>query len=120
VICESSSVEEVHVDDEGDVFRVRYETISGVNRVTVIDDYENDGINKKVIEARTLYKRKKDKILPANQPHTGGLKPGGDEDWKSKLVGNPSPMNPKYPWLITKFSGITRGTRLTSERNEEA
>jgi len=58
------------------------------------------------------------KILPANQPHTGQLKPGGDEDWKSKLVENPTPMNPKYPWLIPKFSGITKGTRLTSERIE--
>jgi len=37
--------------------------------------------------------------LPANQPHTGGLKPEGDEDWKIKL-----------------FSKIPRGTRLTAER----
>jgi len=68
------------------------------------------------VEALTLNKWKKDKILPANQPHTGGLKPGGDEDWKIKLVGNPSPINIKYPWLIPKFSNIPRGTRLTAER----
>jgi len=107
--------EEVQVDDECDMFMVRYE----VNRVTVIDDPKNrekglyatvghvnravrllnrnDGQSaavgsvekqKKVMEALTLYKWKKDKILLANQPHMGGLKPGGDEDWKIKLVGN--------------------------------
>jgi len=46
----------------------------------------------------------------------GGLKPGGDEDWKIKLVGNPSPIKIKYLWLIPKFSNILRGTRLTMER----
>ena len=115
--------DEVQVDEEGDMFIVRYE----VNRVTVIEDpksrveglyatvrhinradgtVRNDGQNdwnvgkwKKVMEALTLYKQKKDKILLANQPHMGGLKPEGDEDWKIKL-----------------FSNIPRGTRLTAER----
>jgi len=123
------------------MFMVRHE----VNRVTVIEDlasrvkglyatirhvnrtvgYRNDrqnelygsvGKQKKAMEALTLYKRKKDKILLANQPYTGGLKPRGDEDWKIKLVGNPSPINIKYSWLIPKFSNIPRGMRLTAER----
>jgi len=86
VIFGSSAIEEIHEDDEGDGFRVRYETVGGVNQAMVIDDddgiYENDAItvSRKVVEAHTLYKQKKDKIRPANQPHTGGLKPGEDED----------------------------------------
>jgi len=100
VVLETDN-EEVQVDDEGDMFMVRCE----VNRVTVIEDpkscveglyatvgYVNRadrtvravgqsvGKRKKAMEALTLYKRKKNKILPANQPHTGGLKPEGDED----------------------------------------
>jgi len=136
VVVLDTDNEEVQVDDEGNMFMVRYE----VNRVTVIEDPKSRveglyvtvghvnradrtvravgqsiGKRKKAMEALTLYKRKKDKILPANQPHMGGLKPGGDEDWKIKLVGNPSPINIKYPWLIPKFSNILRGTRLTAE-----
>jgi len=96
--------EEVQVDNKGDMFMVRYEvnrvmviedpkshveglyaTVGHVNRAdrTVRNDGQNDGSVgkwKKAMEALTLYKRKKDKILLANQPHTGGLKPGGDED----------------------------------------
>jgi len=99
-----------------------YATVRHVNRTV---EHRNDGQSvavgsvekrKKVIEALTLYKRKKDKILPANQPHAGGLKPGGEKDWKIKLVRNPSPVNIKYPWLIPKFSNIPRGLRLTAER----
>ena len=122
VIFGSNAVEEFHEDDERDRFRVRYETVGGVNQATVIDDddgiYGNDAItiSRKVVEARTLYKRKKDKIRPANQPHMGGLKPGGDEDWKLKLAGNPSRANAKYPWLIAKFSDMVKGPRLTKER----
>jgi len=116
-----SAVEEFHEDDEDDGFRVRYETVGGVNQAMVIDDddriYENNAItiSRKVVEARTLYKRKKDKIQPANQPYTGGLKPVGDEDWKLKLAGNPSPANAKYLWLIPKFSDMVKRTRLTKE-----
>jgi len=40
VICEGYSVEEIQVDDEGDVFRVRYEILGGLNRITVVDDDE--------------------------------------------------------------------------------
>jgi len=132
--------EEVPVDDEGDMFILRYEvhrvtviedpksrverlyvTVGHVNRAdrTVRNDRQNDwsvGKRKKVMEALTLYKRKKNKILLGNQPHTGGLKPGDDEDWKIKLVGNPLQVNIKYPWLIPKFSNILRRTRLTAER----
>jgi len=54
--------------------------------------------------------------LPANQPYPVGLKPEGNEDWKIKLIGVPSPVNSKYTWLIPKFSTIARGTRLTTER----
>jgi len=140
VVVSDTDNEKVQVDDESDMFMVRYE----VNRVTVIEDPKSRverlyttighvnkadrtvrnngqkdrsvGKRKKMMEALTLYKRKKDKILPANQSHTGGLKPGGDEDWKIKLVGNSSPVNIKYPWLSPKFSNIPRGTRLTAER----
>ena len=121
VIFGSSTVEEIHEDDEGDGFSIRYKTVGGVNQAIVIDEddriYEIDAItlSRKVVEARTLYKRKTDKIRPANQPHTGGLKPEGDEDWKLKLAGNPSPVNAKYPWLIPKFSDRVKGTRLTKE-----
>jgi len=129
VIFGSSAIEEIHEDDEGNGFRVRYETVGEVNHATVIDQDDNDGIyendaitiSRKVVEARalykarTLYKRKKDKIRPANQPHMGGLKPGVDEDWKLKLAGHPSPVNAKYPWLIPKFLDMVKGTRLTKE-----
>ena len=132
--------EEVQVDDEDDMFIVRYKvnrvtviedpkscvkrlyaTVEHVNRAdrTVRNDEQNDGSIgkwKKVMEAITLYKWKKDKILPANQLHMRGLKPGGDEDWKIKLVGNLSPVNIKYSWLSPKFSNILKGTRLTVER----
>jgi len=141
VVVLDTDNEEVQVDNEGDMFIVRYE----VNRVTVIEEpksrveglyvtvryvnrtvghrndgqnelYESVGKRKKAMEALTLYKQKKDKILLANQSHAGGLKPGGNEDWKIKLVGNPSPINIKYPWWIPKFSNIPRGIRLTAER----
>jgi len=140
VVVLDTDNEEVQVDDEGDMFIGKYEvnrvmviedpksrierlyvTVRHVNRAdrTVRNDGQNDGSvgkRKKVMEALTLYKQKKDKILLANQPHTGGLKPAGDEDWRIKRVGNPSPVNIKYPWLIPKFSNIPRGTRLTAER----
>jgi len=35
------------------------------------------------------------------------------------LIGLPCPENKKYPWLITKFSDIVRGSRLTPERIEK-
>ena len=82
--------EEVQVNNEGNMFMVKYK----VNRVTVIDNFKShvrelyttiryinrtDRQNelygsirkrKKAMEALTLYKRKKNKILPANQPYT--------------------------------------------------
>jgi len=137
VVVLDTDNEEVQVDDEGDIFIVRYD----ITRVTVIEDPKSRvgglyatvagrrtvgninravgqsvGKRKKAMEALTLYKQKKDKILPANPPHTGGLNTEGDEDWKIKLAGNPSPINIKYPWLIPKFSNIPSGTRLTAER----
>ena len=64
VICEGYSVEEIHVDDEGDTFRVKYEKLGEVNRITVIDDEyneNNDGINNKVMEAHALCRQQEEK-----------------------------------------------------------
>jgi len=80
---------------------------------------DRDRTQRKFLEARTLYKCKKDKIRPANQQHTGGIKPEGSENWKKLLIGLPCPENKKYPWLIPKFSDIERGSRLTPERIEK-
>jgi len=66
-----------------------------------------------------VYKRKKDKIRPASQQHTGGIKPEGSENWKKLLIGLQYPENKKYLWLIPKFSDIERGSRLTPERIEK-
>jgi len=66
-----------------------------------------------------LYKGKKDKIRPANQQHTGGIKPEGRDNWKKLLLGLLCPENQKYPWLIPRFSDIERGSRLTPERIEK-
>ena len=65
----------------------------------------------------TLYKKKADKVQPVNQPHEGGLKPGGSSDWRAKAISKEQYQPGKYAgWLIPKFSGIKRGSRLTTER----
>ena len=59
VICEGYSVEKIHVDDEGDALRVRYEKLGGVNRIMAINDEyngNNEGIDNKMIEAHALCK----------------------------------------------------------------
>jgi len=90
VVVLNTNNEEVQVDDEGDMFMVRYEvnrvmiiedpkshveglysTLGHVNRAdrTIRNDGQNDGSigkRKKAMGALTLYKRKKDKILLAN------------------------------------------------------
>jgi len=66
-----------------------------------------------------LYQNKKDKIRPANQQHTGGIKLEGSENWKKLLIGLPCLENKKYPWLIPKFSDIECVSRLTPEGIEE-
>ena len=71
MICEGYSVEEIHVDDEGDAFRVKYEMLTGVNRIMVIDDDEydrnNDGIDNKVMEARALCREQEKWVTRARQ-----------------------------------------------------
>ena len=68
-------------------------------------------------EVTTLYKNKKDKIRQVNRPHELGLKPEGVEKWEKIVVHkNSNKVNPKYPWLIPKFSDIVRGQRLKPER----
>ena len=69
VISESYSVEEIHVDDEGDAFRKKYQKLGGLNRIMVIIDNEyyvtcgigdNNRINNKVMEIRTLCKQQEE------------------------------------------------------------
>jgi len=115
------------VDDQGEVFTLKAIPEKGdermiEGRITRVGcepkSYasDRDRTERKFLEARTLYKRKKDKICPPNQQHTGGIKQEGSENWKKLLIGLPCPENKKYPWLIPKFSDIERGSRLTPER----
>jgi len=126
----SDAWEEVHVDDQGEVFTLKAIPEKGdvrmiEGRITHVGfelkSYasDRDRTQRKFLEARTLYKCKKDKIRPANQQHTGGIKSEGSENWKKLLIGLPCPENKKYPWLIPKFSDIERGSRLTPERIEK-
>ena len=102
----SDACEEVHAVEEGEVFTQK--SFPKENDVRMIEgeincvdfpskSYATDGSWKNTPDALTLYKRKKDKIRPANQPHTRGLKRKGSEHWKEKLIGFLSPINRKYP-----------------------
>jgi len=71
VMYEGYSVEEIHVDDEGDAFRVKYKMLGRMNRITVIDDDKQDGTyaignndefsNNKVMQGRALSKQQEEK-----------------------------------------------------------
>ena len=83
------------------------------------DDEEDEIVDSNFfLHADTLYKKKKDKVRPVNRPHSGGLKPEGDENWKETIaLSDKSNENEsKYSWIIPKFSSIPRGQRLTQER----
>lgn len=70
-------------------------------------------------EVLTLYKRKREKVRPVDEPHKGGLKPGGDSEWRSKQLQAEAKFKGqgRYPkWIAPKFSTIARGSRLTGER----
>ena len=59
-------------------------------------------------DVMTLYKKKADKVRPVNQPHEGGLKPGGRSDWRAKAILKEQykPSGKYGGWLIPKFSDI--------------
>ena len=60
-----------------------------------------------------LYKRKKDKVRPVDQPHSGGTIPKEQETWKEPLE-NGSIINPFYYGgaLVPKCSQIKQGLHL--------
>ena len=72
-------------------------------------------------EVATLYKKKKDKVKPVKKPHKLGLKPEGVENWREQIVvnKNSNKVNPKYLWLIPKFSDIVRRQRLAPKHLEK-
>lgn len=68
------------------------------------------------------YKRKADKVRPANVASKDGSKPEGLRNWKEEVWRKMQPV-PKDPtcqkydqWFTPKFSTIARGARLTPER----
>jgi hypothetical protein len=69
----------------------------------------------------TAYKTKANKVQPVDSSKTDSSKPGGSLDWfeKSKLDNVPCLDLGQYPdWIISKFSNILKGSRLTKERIE--
>lgn len=69
---------------------------------------------------RTMYKRKKDKVRPVDQPHKDGGVPEEKQEWKEPLEGGKLVDRSYYNGnLIPKFSKIKKGSRLTEERVSE-
>jgi hypothetical protein len=120
---------QVYVDDDGDKVGVvekgeRIEFVDFVDFGSVFDfphefdfsfDFSRCLGNGEVL---TLYKKKADKVRPVNQPHEGGLRPGGKGNWRAEAISKEKykPDGDYGGWLIPKFSDIKKGSRLTAER----
>ena len=67
------------------------------NLYTSVKGKKKKGINYwKIVEAHSLYKKKKNQIPLANQQYMRELNPEGNEDCKLKLIWNPAPLNSTY------------------------
>ena len=71
---------------------------------------------------RTAYKRKDKKVRPVDLGESDGSKPGGSANWKNDVrKGEESrytfdPADKYSEFLVPRFSGMKRGSRLTPER----
>lgn len=92
-------------EDEGTVLSRRFDEIS---------------MGETPYRVSTAYKTKDKKVRPVDSGESDGSRPGGVTDWmeRSKATDVKHPPGPYDKWILRKFSGIQRGTRLTTERIE--
>jgi hypothetical protein len=65
----------------------------------------------------TAYKRKADKVKPVDTAESDGSTPGGDPEWRKKVMAKEVYQPTKYSkYLLGKFSKVRRGSRVTPER----
>ena len=93
-----------------------------VSRVVSVNDLILDCKNYSRVRVDAAYKRKADKVHPAEVGYSDGSAPTWDVDWKKRRLAEEGKRGPSGPpgefdhWLIPKFSSIPRGERLTEER----